>query len=610
MTLPSFISDPNPEIYLSDNYVALDLETTNIEHGSAYEPQNRLLLACWIRGDGHPSARKGGRSRTCWGSEFEQPELLEDIRRADFIVAHFTKFELGWLSRCGLDLRATLPYCTQIGEYVLAGNRKLAGGLGLEASCERYGIPGKHSFVSQLIKAGACSSTIPIRSLESYCAQDVQITEDLFLRQRATLSRELLLRVAYCRNIVTPVLVDIESRGMCLDPARVKEKHGEYSARYAELLTRFSALTGGINHKSGPQMRKYLYETLAFAEATDHRGDALRTKGGKKGIKQPRTDKKVLPLLKATTPEQIEFRDLAIDIAKLKVPVQNLDRMKKKLSKGEQIVYADINQTVVKTHRFSSSGRLGGPQFQNFEREFKPLFCARNKDFVMMEADAPQLEFRVAAFLGNDTTAITEIETGADVHALTAAVYKIPRQQAKEKTFGPLYGATSGSPVDKRYQKAFREKYASIFKTQEGWAYAVARDKQLRIASGLVAYWPDTEIKRGGYVTNSTTIYNYPIQSFATADIIPLTLVLVWHQLAGMESFIVNTIHDSIVLEVPAREVDLVTQCLLDSFIDGSVDMLKKLYNVDFTVPLGVGIKVGAFWSEGEETKHERKISL
>lgn len=608
MTLPWFISDPNPEIYLSDNYIVLDFETTNIEHGSPYENQNRLLLSCWVLGRNHPN-RKSGRAHNQWGSEFEQSRLLEDIRNAQFIVAHFTKFELGWLSRCGLDLRSTLPYCTQIGEYVLAGNRKPAGGLGLEASCERYGIPGKHSFVSQLIKAGACPSTIPIRSLESYCAQDVQSTEDLFLRQRAALSRELLLPVAYCRNIVTPVLVDIESRGMCLDPARVKEKHGEYSARYAELLTRFSALTGGINPKSGKQMREYLYTKLAFQEVTDHKGNPLRTKGGKKGIQQPRTDKLVLPLLAASTPEQKEFKSLAIDIAKMKVPVQNLEKMKKIVDKGERIVYASINQTITDTHRLSSSGRRGGFQFHNFDRAFKPLFRARNDGSVVIEADAPQLEFRIAAHSGNDPVAKRDIASGADIHSFTAEVLGTSRQNAKAHTFKPLYGGQSGTAAEKRYYKAFREKYEQIYKTQTEWTYEVARTKELRIASGLKFYWPDTEIKRGGYVSNTPSIFNYPIQSFATADIIPLTLVLVWHQLAGMESFIVNTIHDSIVLEVPASEVDLVSECLVFCFQTGVVDMLKKLYSVDFTVPLGVGIKTGAFWSEGEETKHERKMS-
>jgi len=39
-----------------------------------------------------------------------------------------------------------------------------------------------------------------------------------------------------------------------------------------------------------------------------------------------------------------------------------------------------------------------------------------------MEADFAQLEFRVAAFLSQDMTAIDEVTTGFDVHSYTAKV--------------------------------------------------------------------------------------------------------------------------------------------------------------------------------------------
>ena len=39
-----------------------------------------------------------------------------------------------------------------------------------------------------------------------------------------------------------------------------------------------------------------------------------------------------------------------------------------------------------------------------------------------MEADFAQLEFRVAAFLSQDQTALNEVSTGFDVHSYTAKV--------------------------------------------------------------------------------------------------------------------------------------------------------------------------------------------
>ena len=607
---PWFIESPDPSIYLGDNYLVLDFECTNRKHGSPYDPANRLLLACWSVGRGHPDSGQGSGVRRHWGTEFEQSDLLGAIGRADYFIAHFTKFELGWLERCGLDLRHTLPYCTQIGEYVFAGNRKLAGGLGLEASCARYGLHGKRSFVAKLIEAGVCPSEIPRQALEEYCANDVVITERLFLRQRERLAELKLLPVTFARNLLTPVLVDIEPRGMCLDPQRVEETYSDYSGRYNKLLSDFQALTGGINPKSGKQMREYLYTKLAFEEVTDHRGTPLRTSGGTKGTPQARTDKKVLPLLRAVTKEQKEFKELAIEIAKLKVPVQNLKKMQAIVAKGGvPLTYATLNQTVTGTGRLSSSAQGEGDfQQQNTDRAFKRLFKARQPGWVLIDADAPQLEFRVAAHLGNDEVARKEIVEGADVHALTAAVYKCDRQDAKPRTFAPLYGSTSGTAQDKAYQKAFRAKYKAIFEEQTRWTWKVASEKQLRIASGLIFYWPDTEVQRSGYIKNTTSIFNYPIQSFATADIIPLSLVLLWHELSSSQAYLVNTTHDSVLIEAPECEVDSLLDCVVECLTVKIYDMLKSLYDVEFSVPLGVGIKVAEYWSEGKEQKHNGAV--
>ena len=77
----------------------------------------------------------------------------------------------------------------------------------------------------------------------------------------------------------------------------------------------------------------------------------------------------------------------------------------------------------------------------------KKVFVSRFEDGWIMEADFAQLEFRTAAFLAQDETAMREISTGFDVHAYTAKVITdagqpTSRQEAKEHTFAPLFGAT------------------------------------------------------------------------------------------------------------------------------------------------------------------------
>jgi DNA polymerase I-like protein with 3'-5' exonuclease and polymerase domains len=602
-SLPWFVASPDPNVYLGDNYVVLDFETTNREKGSALDARNALVLACWRLGASHPDAGGEGRDYAEWADEFGQHRLADHIKRAKFIVAHNTKFELGWLKRCGVDLRSILPYDTMIGEKVLAGNRRRE--LSLEATAQRRGMGGKKTFVSTLIEAGVNPTEIPARSLEDYCAQDVTLTEAIFLEQRRELESLGLLPVVYVRNLTTPALADIEPNGMYLAKDRVQETYFEYAEKYAELEAKFSELTGGINVKSPKQMAEYIYGKLKFEELTDYKGKPLKTDTG-----NPRTDKETLAKLKATTPEQKAFLRVAKELVKLKTPLQNLTKMWSIVNENpdDPRVFAVYNQTITQTDRLSSTARNGGFQFHNFDRAFKKLFRARGDGRLVCEADAPQLEFRVATLLGHDAVAKDDIQKGVDVHANTASVIGVDRQQAKPFTFKPLYGGNSGTPRQRAYYEWFRNRYAGIYRTQESWTYTVARDKCLVTPWGLRFYWPDTEVSKSGYVTNTTQIFNYPIQSFATADIIPLCLVLVWHRVACLgerDCLLVNTIHDSIIAEIEPKVLDKYTRLIVDCFTHDIYELIEEIYGIKIDVPLGVGIKAGEHWGEGDERKFE-----
>lgn len=599
--LPRFVSDPNPAVYLGDNYVVADFECTNREHGSPLDGSNCLLLACWRVGPAHANYQ-GSKDYVSWADEFGQHLLLDAINTADYLIAHHTKFEIGWLRRCGVDLRRILSFCTLVAEKVIAGNRKVE--LSLDATATRRGLGGKEATVSKLIKTGVCPSQIPEGMLEAYCKQDVSLTEQVFLAQRIELQELALLPVAYCRNLVTPALADIEFNGMTLDACRVSAAFEDYSERYEKLQESFAALTGGINVKSPKQMREFIYGTLKFEEVEDFRGKVLKTESG-----ESMTDKHTLAKLKAETPEQKAFLKVANELVKLKTPLQNLTKMMAiaKASPDDPRVFAVFNQTVTQTDRLSSTGRRGGFQFQNLDRAFKRLFRARTDGCFVCEADAPQLEFRVGAFLGNDARAKEDILRGADVHAATAATLGVSRQNAKAFTFKPLYGGTTGTARERKYYSYFRERYNSLYRTQESWTMEVVQKKSLTTATGLRFYWPDTEITKSGYVTNTTSIFNYPIQSLATADIMPLVLVLIWHRVSvlGDGATIVNTIHDSIISEVSPNSLDAYSRILVECFTKDIYELLRGIYGIEFDVPLGVGIKAGAWWGEGEEQKHE-----
>jgi DNA polymerase I-like protein with 3'-5' exonuclease and polymerase domains len=601
--LPRFISHPNPEIFLSDNYAVIDFETTNFDKGSALDSRNRIILTHCRLGKDHPQYSGAG-GRTFIGSEIEQDALQQAIRQADFFVAHNSKFELQWLKRAGTDLRTCLPYCTQIGEYVRAGNRRVP--LGLDATARRYGFGGKSALVNALIKGGVNPEDIPLRLLAEYCADDVLLTEQIFLKQRQLMREEGLLPVFYCRNIFTPVLADMEFEGLQLDHERVNDEYRKLSGQFAEAKRELDRITGGINQNSPKQLRAFLYDTLGFRPPEDHRGNPLKTPGGDLAV-----GKGVIGLLKAENARQSEFLSAYRRIVPLKKRVQIIESMQQCCEEDNGKVFASFNQTITQTHRLSSSGRKWGFQFQNFPRAFKPLFRARDAGCVLVEGDAPQLEFRVAAELGGDDRAIRAICNGVDVHQLTSTVMGIGRTEAKPFTFKPLYGGNSGTNKERAYYDAFRREYASIYNTQKGWVYKVLADKALRTWSGLVFYWPDTQLQRSGYVTNTPSIFNYPVQSLATADIIPIVVTALWHRLGAAEPTVqgnirlVNTVHDSVIAEVPKDMLQYYREQLIAAFTSDVYGIVEKLYGKSLKVPLGVGIKYAEHWGEGEEEKVE-----
>jgi len=217
--LPKFIQNPDPSIYRSNNYVLVDFETTNKDKGSPYNRDNKILFASWKLGHDHPDHRGKG-TFFKWGSEYEQEELVKACERADFIIAHNSKFEIGWLNRCGLTSEKSLWWCTQIGDYVIAGNRKWK--LDLNSCLRRRKLGSKVETISRLLKSGTCLSTLPKKWVQKYGILDTEKEHELFIKQRRHIFREGMEGVQFTRCIFTSPIVHMESTGVHLDAERVE----------------------------------------------------------------------------------------------------------------------------------------------------------------------------------------------------------------------------------------------------------------------------------------------------------------------------------------------------------------------------------------------------
>ena len=265
-------------------------------------------------------------------------------------------------------------------------------------------------------------------------------------------------------------------------------------------------------------------------------------------------------------------------------------------------------------HR-TATGRLSGadPNMQNMPRggtfPVKKVFVSRWEGGQIMEADFAQLEFRVAAYLGQDATAIEEVTTGFDVHSYTAKVISdagqsMSRQEAKAHTFAPLYGASGfgRTPAEAAYYKQFTKKYSGIDKWHEELAKEALNTGKITTPSGREFAFPDVQRRMYGGVTFFTQIKNFPVQSFATADIVPVSLIYIDKLLEAnkLQSCIVNTVHDSIVIDVHPDEVSMVLK-VIDTANNNLLKIVNNKWRLDFNVPLLLEAKIGPNWLDTKD---------
>jgi DNA polymerase I-like protein with 3'-5' exonuclease and polymerase domains len=265
-------------------------------------------------------------------------------------------------------------------------------------------------------------------------------------------------------------------------------------------------------------------------------------------------------------------------------------------------------------HR-TATGRLSGadPNMQNMPRggtfPVKKVFVSRWEGGQIMEADFAQLEFRVAAYLSQDNTAIDEVSTGFDVHSYTAKIIteagqNMSRQEAKAHTFAPLYGASGfgRTPAEAAYYQQFTTKYNGIGKWHEALAKEALSTGKITTPSGREFAFPDVQRRRYGGVTYFTQIKNFPVQSFATADIVPISLIYIDKLLEAnkLQSCIVNTVHDSIVIDVHPDEVDMVLK-VIDTANRNLLKIVNNKWQLDFNVPLLLEAKIGPNWLDTKD---------
>ena len=316
-----------------------------------------------------------------------------------------------------------------------------------------------------------------------------------------------------------------------------------------------------------------------------------------------KTDRPTLEGLVVTAkPEQKTFMESYIRYNAIKTYLKTFIEGIEKGLDDRRRIHPHYMQCVTSTGRLSSRN----PNFQNMPRggtfPVRKVVVSRWEGGHILEGDYSQLEFRVAGFLAKDNKVYEDVRNDVDVHSFTASVLGVTRQEAKADTFKPLYGGFLGTPKQMEYYRAFKEKYSKIAQWHETLQNDAITYNRITLPSGRYYNFSNVYRMRYGGVSNSTAIKNYPVQGFATADLLPIALIKLKKLLTDkqMLSIICNTVHDSIVIDVHPDEQDLAVETMKEAMLS-LPEECKKRYNVDYDMPIGIEIKIGNNWLDMKE---------
>lgn len=394
---------------------------------------------------------------------------------------------------------------------------------------------------------------------------------------------------------VIPVLADMEHRGIQLDVAYLRD----FSDEVSDLISDYEQQIYGhadqeFNIASPSQLADILFEKLG-----------LPTQGIKKGKTGYSTAASELDKLRDTHPI-IDLITQYREVAKLKnTYIDTLPTMVDNASR----VHTTFNLTVAQTGRLSSND----PNLQNIPtrtdlgRRIRTAFVA-GPDKVLVSADYSQFELRLAAVLANDTELIDMFNRGADIHTATAAmvydreledVTKQMRRAAKVINFGILYGMSPhglsvATGMTREQAVTFIDRYKHV--RQPLFDY-MDRVKEQAKVDGYVATLfgrrrPMPDIRSSNFMVRAgaeRAAINMPIQG-TEADLMKLAMIRVQERLIAEhdDCNMLLQIHDSILVECPAKAADRVAEILKTT--------MEEVYSLP--VRLDVDVTSGRNWGE------------
>lgn len=255
----------------------------------------------------------------------------------------------------------------------------------------------------------------------------------------------------------------------------------------------------------------------------------------------------------------------------------------------------------------SRAGRMScdDPNVQNIPRNRRYRSCIAAPDgWVLLKADYPQIELRIAALIANEERMLEAYRDDADLHTLTAQrilgkadVSKDDRQLAKSLNFGLLYGmgaaglqsyalATWGVAMTIQQAADYRRAFFRTYPGLTRWHNQVRREQasETRTRTGRRRLLPPG--------TLDTIRINSPVQGTG-ADGLKRSLALLWERRdrsGAPDARPVLACHDELVVECPVGQADAAAEWLKTAMEDGIRALIAP-------VPVEVEVQIGQTWA-------------
>ncbi len=403
----------------------------------------------------------------------------------------------------------------------------------------------------------------------------------------ARLYREIELPLA-------DVLRRMEARGVLVDVERLAEQGREIAEQLKTLEARAHAEAGETFNLGSPkQLQEILFGKLGLPVSR-------KTPSG-----QPSTAEDVLEELAA----EYELPAVILEhraLAKLKSTY--IDNLPKVVDADDGGVHTTYHQAVAATGRLSSAE----PNLQNIPvrrpegRRIRRAFVAP-KGYRLVSADYSQIELRIMAHLSGDASLLEAFAEDQDIHQATAAevfgaisladVTPDQRRSAKAINFGLIYGMSPfglarqlgiEQSAAKEYVDRYFERYPGVRRFMDETRAKARETGYVETVFGRRLYLPEINSRnyqRRQYAERSAI--NAPMQGTA-ADIIKRAMIAVeaWLGEDGLDARLIMQVHDELVLEVAAADVEAVSA--------GLTERMSRAGELD--VPLKVETGAGESW--------------